>query len=244
MSFLSNIFPVRSGNPANGGPFSAAAPAHSPVPAPAPAPTPAPTPASSPLDDLAKIWDTPLNADGKPVVPAANPLTQPLFNFDPAKITESANKMDFTVGIQPELITKALAGDPAAFAEAINTAMRSAVAGMTLSQGNLINQAFLANNARVESALPAQINKVRLLETSASDNPVFSHPAAQPLVNSLKQMAFAKDPTASPDAINTQIQNFLSGLATAITESSPANQQAAAAKKASSGTDWDSWDPV
>mgnify|MGYP006348495291 FL=1 len=242
MSFISSMFPLSSGKPSQGG--HPAAPAPAPVPAPAPTPAPAPAPTPSPLDDLAKIWDTPLTADGKPVPPPVNPLSQPLFNFDPTKINDAASKMDFTGSIPAETITKAPGGDAAAFADALNTAVRSAVAGMTLSQGNLINQALLANNARIENALPNQINRARLLETSPEDNPIFSHPAVAPLAQTLKQMAFSKDPNASPAEITKQVNGFLTGLAEAISSTSPARKAELATRDAASGTDWNNWDPA
>lgn len=241
--FLESIFNPASGTPVNGGP----APAARPAPAAPPQQTqqiptqnpqkqepPKPT---SPLDEYTKLWETATTADGKPVPQTGDPLAQPLFNFDATKVQESANQMDFTSSINPETITKALSGDAAAFAEALNQGIRAAVVGMTLSNGQLINNAVVSNNQRITQALPNHMKQQQLLDVSPDDNPVFSHPAAQPLVQSLKKMALAKDPNAKVADINKQIAGFLSGFATAVTESDPARvQQQQAVTKGE--TDW------
>ena len=239
MSFLSSLFNPATGTPANGGapvaPTQGAPAAATPA---VPATPAAPAAPVSPLDQFTSMWQTPLNADGKPQAPAVNQLAQPIFNFDPAAVTASAAKMDFMSGIAPETIQKALSGDPAAFADSINQAVRQAVVGMTMSQGQLINQAVVANNDRVTAAIPNQIKQAQLREVDT--DPVFSHPAAQPLVASLKQMAFARDPNASPAEINTMISNYLKGFATAVTENSPEAQKTKAATVAGE-QDWSSF---
>jgi hypothetical protein len=147
--------------------------------------------------------------------------------------------MDFTSSIAPETIAKALSGDANAFAAALNQAVQTAVVGMTLNQGQLINQAVTANNARITDAIPSHIKQAQLRESDNS-NPVFDHPAAQPLVQSLKQMALAKDPSASAAEINKTVSDYLNGFASALVDSSPANQ-AAKVTAAKGETDWSSF---
>lgn len=240
--FLSSLFNPASGT-AHNGPQPGAAPAPAPAPAaPAPAPVAPPAPAPAPvdpnaqalsaLDSFKSFWHNPTTADGKPAPLPADPLAQPLFNLDPAKVMESANKMDFMAGVDPAKIQTALQGDVAAFADVINGAVRNAVAGVTINQGNTLNQALIANNQRVASTLPTHIKKVQLMD-QPSDNPVFEHEAVQPLVNTLKQFALAKNPQASASEINAQISGLLAGLGKAIHETSPeaVKQQQAASSK-------------
>lgn len=241
MSFLSSIFSPSSGTPANGGapaPALAAAPAAPATPPAAPAAPAAEASPTASLDAFTSLWQTATNADGTPKAPAADPTKAPIYNFDAAKVVESANKMDFAGSVAPELFTKALGGDPLALADIINQSVRQAVVGMTMSQGQLINQAVATNNERFASVLPQHINRAKLME--ADDNPVFSHPAAQPLVQSLKQMAYAKDPNASPAAISKQVSDYLAGFAAAMTEASPQRQAEVTQAKAGQ-TDWSKW---
>jgi hypothetical protein len=240
MSFLTSIFNPATGTPANGAP-APAAPAAPVAATPPAAPTVPAAPAApvSPLDQFTKLWQTPTNADGTPKQVPTNQLNQPIFNFDAKAVSESASKMDFTSSIAPETIAKALSGDASAFAAALNQAVQTAVVGMTLNQGQLINQAVTANNARITDSLPTHIKRAQLNDAESS-NPVFDHPAAQPLVQSLKQMAFAKDPSASPTEINKMVADYLTGFATAVNENSPAaiQQKATVAK---GEQDWSSF---
>lgn len=257
MSFLSSIFPARSGTPSVGGAPAPAAPA---VPAGPAAPTPAavdPTvmaaqaaadtaaaaaaakPPASSLDNLPNIWQTPTTPDGKPVAPAVDPLTQPVFNFDPAKITETAGTMDFMANIAPENITKALSGDATAFADVINAAVRNAVVGVTVNSGNLINQALVTNNQRITSSLPTAIKQTQLMDMP-TENPILDHPQVQPLVTALRKLAFSNNPTASAAEINKQVASYITGLGAAVAETSPAAVEARTAAKGKE-TDWSSF---
>ena len=240
MSFLSNIFPTSSGTPANGASSQGAAPA-APVTPPAAATPVVVTPPVSPLDEFSKLWQPVTGADGKPIVPAGNTLADPIFNFDPKAVRDSAAKMDFASAISPELVTKALSGDAASFSAAINQAIQQAVMGITLNTGSLINQAVSANNDRVTASLPTQIKRVQLGDIT-NDNPVLSHPAVQPLVETLKRAAFEKDPRANPAEVAQSINNYLLGLSTALVETTPA-AQAAKTKVAAGEQDWSSFLP-
>lgn len=244
MSMFSSLFPTSSGVAHNGGNAQPAAAPVVPVVPAAPAAGDQQPPAAkevtptSHLDQFAALWETPTTADGKPVQPVADPLKAPVFNFDPKAIQTSASKMDFMTGMAPDLATKALGGDAAALGELINGAVRNAVVGITLSQGNMINQAVVANNERVTQALPRHIKSVQLME-APTENPVLDHPAVQPLVGALKQMAFAKDPNASPAAVAKTVSDYIAGLGLALHETSPAATAAkAAAAKASGEQDW------
>lgn len=242
MGLFANMFNTGTGI-AHNGPQPPAPPAPAPAgppAAPAPAPAPAePQTAVSHLDAWTSLWQNPTTEDGKPAPMPVDPLRQPLFTLDPAKIAESAGKMDFTGNIPPETLARMTAGgadSAAAFQEALNIGIRNAVIGLTVNQGNLVNQAVLENNTRISGALPSHIKKVQLLELG-SDDPVMSHPAVQPLVNSLKQMAFAKDPNASPAEVNKQVSEYIRGMGAALQETDPT--VVAAKKTAAKGEqDW------
>lgn len=242
MGFLTSIFNPGTGVAHNGpqpaAPSAPAAPTAAPAPAPAPA-APELTPeqqALSQLDTFKTLWQTPTTADGKPAPLPQDPLRQPIFNLDPNKVVESTGKLDFLAGVPQDKIQSALGGDVSAFAEVLNSAVRQAVAGVTISNGQVLNQALLENNSRLTSTLPTQIKKVQLMEEDGS-NPIFEHEAVQPLVNSLKQMAFARNPNASPADIKKEISGYLTGLATALTETSPTKVQQRQ-QQARSEQDW------
>lgn len=177
-------------------------------------------PISSSLDGLKSFWDTPKDAEGKPLVAPVDPTSTDIFNFDPAKITASAKTLDFTKGLDPALVSQALGGDSAAFMAVINHATQTAFAAATVNTGKMINKSHVDNNDRVRSTLPSAIKRVQLDQTTTI-NPVLQHEAAQPLVTALKQMAFAKDPNANPADVTKQVEALLMGLGSAMAASTP-----------------------
>lgn len=219
------------GTPQNAGPGQAPAAASAQPPATPPGGTGDPAGATttgetsepkptSLLDNYSGLWQTATTADGKPAPLPVDPLTQPVFQLDPAKVTATAQQMDFTAGIQPELITKALGGDAQALMDLLNTTARNVASAVTINSGNMVNQGLLANNQRLTNSLPQHIRNTQLMDMP-EDNPALAHPAVQPLVTALKQMAFQKNPNASPQDVHKQITDYLTGLSTAISESSP-----------------------
>lgn len=195
--------------------------------------------ASSPLDALKAFWDTPKDAEGKPLAAATDPTASEIFNFDPVKVAESARKLNFTSDLNPELVTKALSGDAQAFMDVINHATQTAFTAATLNTGRLINQGHATNNERFTSKLPTAIKQVQLEQTETT-NPILQHEAAQPLVAALKKMAFAKDPSASPADVTKQVEALLVGLGTAMAEATPEATARRATVKAGE-QDWSSF---
>ena len=229
--------PPTAGVPAAPQPTAPAAPTGTTPPAP-PAP-PQPETFSSQLDKMQALWQTPTDAAGNPIATAPNPLTQPVFNNDPAKMAEQAAKLDFTSGITPEQVSKALGGDAAALMELINTSNRNAFLAAAQYSNGVTNQGLLANNQRIIGELPRHIKEVQLGQTTA-DNPVLDHPAVSPIVTSLKQMLLNKNPAASPMDINKQVQDFFGVIAGAYSESSPEFKQQQTAAKAGE-VNWVNW---
>lgn len=193
----------------------------------------------SPLDALKAFWDTPKDAEGKPLAAAVDPTSTDIFNFDPVKVSESARKLNFTSDLNPELVQKALGGDAQAFMDVLNHATQTAFTAATLNTGKLINQSHNTNNERVKSTLPTSIKQVQLDQT-ATINPILQHEAAQPLVAALKKMAFAKDPSANPADVTKQVEALLVGLGTAMAEATPEAETRRSVAKAGE-QDWSSF---
>jgi hypothetical protein len=212
----------------------------------APAATPAapqqqqPTEASSPLDAFKLMWDTPKDDKGNPIAPPADPLSSPIFNFDPTKVSEQAKALDFTKGINPELLSGIVengALNTENLLKLINVVQQNAFAAATLNTGNLVNSALQRNNTNLETALPSRIRSVQLADTPL-DNPVLSHPAVAPLVHALRTAQMAKNPNANPADVNKIITDYLSGLTEALQAVSPA-ATTAREQAASRNTNWD-----
>lgn len=191
-----------------------------------PAATPAPAAApSSPLDAFKGLWETPVDAEGKPIAPPVDPLAAPIFNFDPAKVTEQAKALDFTKGINPELVSGLVQNgqlNTDNLLKLINEVSQTAFAAATLNTGNLVTTAVQKNNTALKTALPSQIRGVQLADTPIGDNPVLSHPAVAPLVHALRTAQFTKNPNANPADVNKSVMDYLGGLAEALQATTPA----------------------
>lgn len=203
-------------------------------------------PANSSLDPFKDFWNTPVDAQGKPVQ-TADPLATPIFNLDPTKIREQASTLDFVKDIKPELLEGLVQNgnlNTAGLLELINAVQQNAFTAATLSIGNMVNSGIDGNNKRLKMALPGVINGVALNNLPAGDNPVFNHPAVQPLVHALRTAAYSKNPSARPDDVATQVNSYLTGLTTAIAESKSGAANRAAGNSADGTpvkTDWDNY---
>lgn len=188
------------------------------------------------LAEMQKVWQTPTTADGKPLTPQADPLSQQLFNFDPKQVNEAAAKLDFTSGINPELAGKALGGDATALLDLINQSVQKAFVASTLNTGNLLNDGFTRHGKNIDAALPTRLRN-HAVATSASEDPVLSHPAVAPMVNSMKLMIAAKDPSLTPQQVQEQAEGWAKGFAKAMS-SQESNTPAPGAPAAEKETDW------
>jgi hypothetical protein len=222
--------PVATGNPAAPGTQQVADPAASQQVA---------AKDDSPLANLPNIFDTIKDAQGNAVAMPADPTAADIFNFDPVKTADSARKLDFTKGLDPALFQTALGGGEnaaAALMQLINHAAGNALAASITSSGKFINEGIKTNNDRFKELLPRQIKQVQLDQTQTA-NPLLQHEAVQPLVTALKQMAFARDPNADPSDVTAKIEQYITGLSTAVAGSTPA-AIAAASAKAGEEQDW------
>lgn len=199
--------------------------------------TPAPDPLNSHLDQMAQVWKTATTADGKPVVPQADPLSQPLFSFKKEDVLASAKNLDFTAQVNPELATKALAGDAAALQQYVNETVQTAFAAMTLNAGNIMNDGFLRHGKAFDAALPTRLRNHEVANRQ-SDDPVLSHPSVAPILIGLKATIAQQQPQMTPEQVQSAAENYVKGLGTAFN----IKETQVAEKKVDAGaTDWMKW---
>lgn len=215
----------------------APAPAPAPVAAtPAPAPAPA-DPIGSQLDKFKAVWNTPTDAEGKPLAPQQDPLYQPLFQLKAEDVQKGAATLDFTAGIKPELFQAVAAGGEeavAAMRQIMNETARAAFAGSVMNSQHLVNGGFAKHAQALDQVLPTRIRD-HAVNTTKSEDPVFSHPAVAPVVNSLRTVIAKNNPNLSAAEAQKQVEDFIGGIAEAIGASKQTQQQQTAAKE---DTDW------
>ena len=173
---------------------------------------PAATGDASPLANFKDLWETPKDAQGNPIVQTKASLV-PTINPDPAKIQESASKIDFTKLIPADVQAKALAGDSTAFMQAINAASQATLAHTTQLTAQIVKEALTQQATAFEARAADILRTERVSNTIQADNPLFTNPATAPMLRMVEQQFMAKNPTASPAEISQMAKAYVAGFA-------------------------------
>lgn len=247
MSFLPGIFGKKPETPTGAGPaLKQPAPANpgadpanmiagnNPAQPAAGGPTgTADKPALDAFSDLFKPRQVDPNAPKRATL--ADPLLTPL---DPAVFQQHVQNADFTSGIPAETMQKAMGGDAAAFAEAINSASRAAFAAAAqLSQG-VSEHAAREAATRLDGTLDSRIRN-HSIRTQNSTNPALSHPAAAPMVNAIKAQIATQNPALTAVQVQERAENYFTTLADSL--AAPQKEQQKAAEAATKKANDFSW---
>lgn len=164
-------------------------------------------PAKAPLGNFDKMWDIDptRKAPESPV---------PVFNSDPTKMMELAGTVDFTKHIAPELLARATKGDGAALVEAINKAAQAGFAHSNLATTEIVKTALTQMTAKYENdVIPRILAAERTRNHVAEDNPIFTNPAAKPVVDLISSQMMSTYPQASSAEIKSMVGEYLTGFA-------------------------------
>lgn len=170
--------------------------------------------AASPLENYKDIWQTPAN-------PNSSPSTLiPAMTVDAAKMLEGARSIDFTKGMDQDLLTKAASGDASALAQVINTAMQNgyaqgATASVAITKQALTEQA----NIFATKYAPDMLRRSDISSHVAETIPLSQDPAFAPVVTALTTQLTNKFPTASTAEISSHVENYLQDFSKRIVES-------------------------
>lgn len=228
MAFLPGIFgkaatqPIQQPAPANangsGGPASQQAqPANGQVSPQAQAAQTNPQVAASgpanPLDSFADYFK-PRAVD--PKAPQAPNLRDPLLApLDPTAFKQQVSQANFTNSIPPEVLTKAMSGDPVAFSEAINMAAREAFSAAAQLSHGLAENATRTGLERMDGMLDGRI-KNYTVRTQSVSNEALNHPAVQPMLNAVKMQIAQSNPNLSPKEIQTQAEQYFDQMSSVL----------------------------
>jgi hypothetical protein len=178
---------------------------------------------ASPLAAFTDIWQTPTNTD-----PNAN---QSIFaNLDPAKVRESAAKVNFTGGVNPDQLKAIAAGGEGAvkaFQDVLNAVAQGVYAQSTLANVKIVEQALGKAQETYDARIPGMVKKLSSSESLVAENPLLANPAVQPLVGALQQQLIQKNPNATSAEIQRQISDYFSALGQSFAPkaATPANQR-------------------
>lgn len=189
----------------------------------------------NPVDKYKDLWQV----DDKKTPQTIASLV-PSSQIDPAKLLESAGKLDFTADIPAELLQKAMSGDAASFMEVLQKSnartFAQAVAGaQELQKRNLTE----ANESLRNSILPDAMRQQQIRQEMAKVE-VFQDPMIRPMVDLLERQMASKFPDANPQQVTEMAQDYWTRFAQKIVPGSQQTQQKEFAKQ---DTDWSKFFP-
>jgi hypothetical protein len=192
----------------------------------------------SQLDSFKDLFKLPVDDKGNPVQ-QQDPMAGPLLAVDPAKLRDAASKLNFANGLAPETLQKAMSGqDPQAFMDVLNTVAQNGFLAAMQANAGVVETAFSRHSQRIDAALPERIRQTQLRNTSPK-NPVLSHPAAAPMIESLKFSIAATNPTLSPDRVTEMAENYVSAMVNDMNSHNQRNDPVNRKKEAdAAGPDW------
>ena len=163
--------------------------------------------AASPLDAFNDLWNNPAKPDDN---------NGSYFNVDIAALQKAAGQQDFTQSITPEhLAAIGQGGDAAikAFAEALNNVSRDVYARSALATTKIVDTALGKAEAKFRNDVPNIVKKHSISDTLRSENPAFTHPAAQPVIEALEKQLIQKYPQATATELRNLATTYLGAFA-------------------------------
>lgn len=161
----------------------------------------------SPLDKHADIWK---------IDPNANSAPAPIFaGLDPAKVMESAKKVDFSKAVTPEQLTAISKGGEeavVAFSQALNSVAQNVYAQSAVATAQIVEKALEKSQKSYDERLPSTLKRLSANDGLLQSNPVFANPALQPLVGALTEQLTRKNPNATQLEIQQQVSDYFESV--------------------------------
>lgn len=162
----------------------------------------------NPLDAYQKMFDNASKNSG---------IHAPNFSLDPAVLSDVSSKMDFTQGINPELIQKASSGDASAMMQLIQETGRNAYRA-SLEHSTKLTETHLGQRSEYESRKLQEGVKQQLTSDALSSNANFNHPVVKSELNRIARN-LANSPEfadAAPKEIAAAAKKYFDDVYSAI----------------------------
>jgi hypothetical protein len=187
------------------------------------------------LDKFKDVW-TPPKPEDMPKAPESA-----FAGVTPEAVKAVAAKTDFSKVVTPEMMAAISAGGEGAVAatlQAMNAMAQENYAQSATASMRLIETALDKQRTEFEAALPNLMKSQTVSNNLRGSNPIFNHPAAAPMLKTLAEQIQLKNPTATPEQIQAQAQEFLISFAGAAAPVQETKQQKSAKANEPS---WDTW---
>lgn len=173
------------------------------------------------LDKFKDLFNIP--ADQMPQAPESA-----FAKVTPEAIQQVAGQTDFSKVVTPELMAKISAGGEeatAAMITAMNLVAQQGYAQSATASMKLIDTALAKQREQFQSELPNLIKSQTVTEQLRNSNPIFNHPAAAPMLDTLQKQIQLKNPTATAEQIRKQAEDYLINFASAANPNAGQQQQ-------------------
>lgn len=167
---------------------------------------------------------------------------EPIVKFDSKVFDDTLKTLDFTKGLPPDLMTKALAGDQTAFMEALNFAAKSSFGMQTKLVTSLVEKALTKQKEQINSGIPENVRSAAIRNQLTSENPAFKHPAVAPILTAIETQLRNKYPDSSPAEISEHAKTYFSGMAEMVSGKKNQEQNPGTNKRTVNGTDDVNWE--
>ena len=181
----------------------------------------------NPFDSYQKMFD---NAAKNSAIEA------PSFSLDPKIVADVASKMDFTKGLNPELIQKATSGDAASMMQLIQevgrNSYRASLEHATKLTDTHLGQRSEFESKRVKEGVRSQLTSDALSQGSDT-NANLNHPVVKAELNRIAK-SFANSPEyadASPQEIAKAAKQYMTDLHNALNPADPKKDKDGQPKK-------------
>ena len=190
----------------------------------------------APLVDYKDLFNIEKPANG---VEPFGPLK---FAIDPTKVNQAAGQLDFTKSLSPELLSQINKGGPEAMSAmltAMNVIGQQAFAQAAMAGAKVTESAIEAGRNNIKGELPSLVRSHNINSALREDNPLFSNPATQPMLEMLADQMQRKFPNATPQEIQNHARKYLVDFSSEVGKVYTDPKAAAKAKANSSGDiDW------
>lgn len=167
----------------------------------------------NPLDIYSKMFDNAANNSD---------IQAPTFKLDPKVLGDVSSKMDFTRGINQEILSKATNGDVSALMDIIKTVGQNAYKA-SLEHSTSLTDTFLTQRGEFEGKQVAKGVKNQLTSNELSNAPNYSHPVVKAELNRVAAQMSAANPDASPQEIAKAAQQYINDLSSALNPKTSSN---------------------
>lgn len=195
---------------------------------------------TNPLDQFTSFFQSQQNNGGQDSTQNGGQPAKPNYDgfiapWDTNTVSQRAQQLDFTRGMNPEIIQKALGGDPQAFMEAMNHVARQAFIGSTQAAHGFADRATKTGLERFSGSLDDRFREYGVRNQTVGTNPIYDHPAVKPMVDALKFQIASSDPKLSPEQVAKKVDEYFNTMGNSFTTQS---QQSQSATTQSKEPDW------